>query len=487
MKKFYKKLTSLLLSCVLVFSSVTTVSAADLSGFMSTLLIDAAISSVEANYKFGIDAQSLYKNALGEIIAEHPELLETALKGIYDNLDKYSQYMAEEEWRKFVDDLSGEFCGIGVTIMEFENGLMVTEVHKNSPAETAGVKVGDIIISADGVDIRGLAVEKAREYIIGVEGTKVNIGVERGGEALNFDIVRGKVTVEPGFYQLLEGNVGYIQLSSFDGQSALFMRDALAALKDTKSIILDLRYNPGGALEILQEIASMTLPKGPVMHLEYKSGESVSLENETDGFKNKFVVLVNEGTASAAEAFSAAVQDYNIGVVVGAQTVGKGTMQIVNQLLNGGGYRLTVAEYLSPEKRVINGIGVEPDYKVEPEVVKYSDIYFDEITYERVLKLGDEGDDVLAMEQRLSLFGYSIGIPDKVFDEDTFYAVKKYQEVSGLYPYGVLDITTQLSIHNYLQDKDIALDKAFDKAFEIASGDIDAYIKEAAKERKALK
>jgi len=296
-------------------------------------------------------------------------------------------------------------------------------------------------------------------------------------------VVRGKVVAEPGFYQILEGNIGFIQLSAFDDHSDEFMQTALDALKDTKSIILDLRYNPGGGLGVLQTVASMTLPKGPIMHVEYKDGNSVALENEKDGFSKKFVVLVNGGTASAAEAFSAAVQDYNVGVVVGERTVGKGTMQIVNSLLSGGGYKLTVAEYLSPNKRIINHIGVEPDYIVEPEKVKYSDIYFEKVTYDRVMKIGDTGNDVLAMEQRLNTMGYSVGVPDKVFDEDTFYAVKKYQEMQGLYPYGVLDITTQLSIHSYLQGEEIYLDSALEKAIEIASGDIDAYIKEAAEER----
>jgi len=441
------------------------------------------VKSSEENYKYGIDSETLYRKALREVISQNPGMLDVVLESIYNDLDEYSRYFTPEEFNSFVENLSGEFCGIGVTIMEFEDGLMVTEVHKNSPAEGVGIQKGDIIISADGKDIRGLDVDIARTYIVGLEGTGVNIGIIRDGEQLNFDVVRGKVVAEPGFYQILEGNIGFIQLSAFDDHSDEFMQTALDALKDTKSIILDLRYNPGGGLGVLQTVASMTLPKGPIMHVEYKDGNSVALENEKDGFSKKFVVLVNGGTASAAEAFSAAVQDYNVGVVVGERTVGKGTMQIVNSLLSGGGYKLTVAEYLSPNKRIINHIGVEPDYIVEPEKVKYSDIYFEKVTYDRVMKIGDTGNDVLAMEQRLNTMGYSVGVPDKVFDEDTFYAVKKYQEMQGLYPYGVLDITTQLSIHSYLQGEEIYLDSALEKAIEIASGDIDAYIKEAAEER----
>lgn len=485
MKNTFKKLTALLLSCALVFSCTVALAEERNTNIIANSLIDLVIDNVTENYKFETDETSLYRNALREIIAHDPELAEIALQGIYNNLDEYSTYFTYEEFKSFVENLSGEFCGIGVTIMEFADGLLITEVHKGSAAEAAGVMKGDVIISADGVDIRGMDIDMARTYIVGLAGTSVTVGILRDGQELSFNMVRSIVATVPGFYQILEGNVGYIQLSSFDEHADEFIAEALEALADTENIILDLRYNPGGALEVLGTIAEMTLPEGPVMHLEYKNpANNYSLMNDVGDYRHKLVVLVNGYTASAAEAFAAAVQDYGIGVVVGEQTIGKGTMQIVNGIITGGGYKLTVAEYLSPNKRTINGIGVEPDYKVAPKTVKYSDIYFDEITYDRVMRIGDTGADVLALEQRLNVMGYAVGVPDTVYDEDTFYAVKKYQESAGLYPYGVLDITTQLSIHSYLQDKEIALDKAFEKAVEIATGDIDAHIKESIAERK---
>lgn len=485
MKSFFNKLTALLLSFTVVFSFVSTVSAEEptYKQNLASVLTEAAIKSVADNYKYGIDEVELYKHALRQLLSDNPELMGTALKGVYGNLDEHSTYFTEEEFDMFIENLSGEFCGIGVTIMEFEEGLLVTEVHKNSPADKAGIRQGDVIVSADDINIRGMAIELAKSYIVGLKGTAVKIGIVRDGVPVFFDIVRDVVTVEPGFYQLLEGNIGYIQLSGFDDHSDEFIEKAMASLKDAKNIILDLRYNPGGSLEVLRLVAGHTLPKGPVLHLQYRDDESQSIENDKDGLTKKFVVLVNNGTASAAEAFSAAVQDYDAGVVVGEQTYGKGTMQIVNGFITGGGYKLTVAEYLSPDKRIINDIGVEPDYKVSPRVVKYSDIYFTPVTFERVLKVGDEGEDVLAMEERLNAMGLSVGIPDKVFDDDTFYAVKKYQEIAGLYPYGVLDITTQLSIHSYLQNKEIVIDEALNTAIELASGDLDKHISESAKER----
>ncbi len=484
MKNILSKLTALILSVTLIFSYTVVfaedVSDEDIQAYWAEAVTDAMTLFIMNNYKFGAETGDLYKSALEQVIKQHPEVLESAMQGMFESLDEYSTYFTEEEFKSFVEDVSGEFCGIGVTIMEFSDGLMVTEVHKGSAAEIAGLKKGDVIISADGTDIRGMEIELARTYIVGPVGTSVTVGIMRDGQHLTFDMVRSVVTTVAGFYQILDGNIGYLQLSSFDEHAHEFMAEALDALKDTKNIILDLRYNPGGSLETLKAIASMTLPKGPVMHLEYKfSIDNTTIMNEVDGFKNKLVVLVNGYTASAAEAFAAAVQDYGIGVVVGEQTIGKGTMQTVGGILTGGGYKLTVAEYLSPNKRTINGIGVEPDYYVAPRTVAYSDDYFEPITYDRVMRIGDTGADVLALEQRLNVMGYSVGVPDTEYDEDTFYAVKKYQESAGLYPYGVLDITTQLSIHSYLQDKEITLDKAYDKAVEIASGDIDEYIKEA--------
>lgn len=489
LKRFISTFTSMLLSFTLIFNIPDTVFAEEreltYKQNVASVLVEAAISMVAENYKYGVDELTLYKHALRQLISGDSSLMAKALEGVYGNLDKHSTYFTKEEFKQFVEELSGEFCGIGVTIMEFEEGLLVTEVHANSPADKAGLRQGDIIVSADGVDIRGMAVEISKSYIIGVKGTSVKIGIIRDGASMTFDIVRDTVTTEPGFYQVLDGNIGYIQLSGFDDHSDEFMLAALTALEDTKNIILDLRYNPGGSLAVLQSIAGCTLPKGPVLHLDYADGRTESIDNPTDGSGRKFVVIVNEGTASAAEAFSAAVQDYNAGVVVGEQTFGKGTMQIVNGFITGDGYKLTVAEYLSPDKRIINDIGVEPDYGAEPRIVKYSDIYYTPVTFDRVLRLGDEGDDVLAFEERLDAMGLSVGIPDRVFDDKTFYAVRKYQEIAGLYPYGVLDITTQLSIHSYLQDKEVVLDEALDKAIEIASGDLDEYVREAAAEREA--
>lgn len=486
MKDVFKKLTSVLLIFVFALSFTTVFAEEEVNrDILANKFIDVVIDNVVENYKFGADETELYRNALREIIAHYPEMGEYALQGIYGNLDKYSQYYTYEEFQSFMESMSGEFCGIGVTIMEFHEGLMVTEVHKDSAAEKAGLRKGDIIISADGIDIRGMDVDEARTYIVGLEGTAVNVGVSRDGQELYFDMVRGRVTTIPGFYKMLEGNIGYIQLSSFDDQSPGFMVEALLALKDAENIIFDLRYNPGGSLDALERIAAITLPKGPVLHLEYKNPiNNTTITNYTHGFNHKLIVLVNNYTASAAEAFAAAVQDHGVGVVVGEQTLGKGTMQTVNSLFLGGGYKLTVAEYLSPNKRTINNIGVEPDYKVSPKEVVFSDVYFAPVTYERVLKVGDTGEDVLALEERLNLLGYSIGIPDTEYDEDTFYAVKKYQDNAGLYPYGVLDFTTQTSICNALQNQEIILDKAYDKALELASGNMDAIIKEAIAERK---
>ncbi len=480
-----KKWTALLLAFVLCLSPFSLAQASDnnySNDSLENTIIDMAISDIMRMYKFDVNTADLYRNALREVIKAHPELMETALQGAFNHLDPYSRYYTSDEFSAFLENMSGEFCGIGVTIMEFEDGLQITTVHRNSPAEAAGLETGDIIFSVDGISIAGMDINTAKSYIVGEEGSTVNIGVRRGQQEIYMDVQRAKVVIDKGFTQVLEnGAVGYIKLYDFDEHADEFVISALNNFDEQNidTLIFDLRDNPGGSVQILINILSYLIPPGPVIHFAYKDPENISTYVTNDVTDRKdwdIVVLVNENTASAAEAFSGAIQDNGTGIVVGTQTYGKGTMQTVTKIITGGGIKLTEAEYLTPKKRNINGIGIEPDVKVTDRQVPFSEIYYEMPAFDRVLQTGDTGKDVLAMEQRLDALGYSIGIPDEVFGEDTFYAVKKFQEQAGLFPYGVLDITTQLSIANKVQNIQITLDDTLQKALDIIRENaIDSY------------
>ncbi len=443
-------------------------------------IVTTAIALVKSNYKFDISTEELYKNALLEVIKEHPEVWESAFKGIFDNLDAHSTYFTKEEFEQFYTNLSGEFCGIGVGIMEFEEGLRVTKVYSDSPAEKAGIMTGDLIVKASGTSIVGMQFEEAKSYILGEKGTQVTVGLMRDGVYIEKTMVRDNVIIESGEYNTLQNDtIGYIQLYNFDEHSNDFVKQALAAFdaKNIKNIIMDLRNNPGGSLTALVDICQNFIPEGPVIHIEYKNPlKSFQLESENKSPKYNLIVLVNENSASASEAFAGAVQDTGVGIVVGSQTYGKGTMQNVTKFKVGGGIKLTEAVYLTPNKRNINDKGIEPDVKVKDKEIKYVDADLLPITYDRTLKLGDSGDDVKAIKQRLKMLGLSVNEQSDDFDDEMFYATKKFQETQGLYPYGVMDMTTQVTLEGLFMPATVSDNKVFNTAVEIfRTGTIEQY------------
>lgn len=432
-----------------------------------------AIDLILRKYKFDVSKEELYKATLEKILKEHPELLETAFKGLFDSLDDYSVYYTEEELNSFLEDMSGEFCGIGVLVSAGENGLTISNVYDNSPAKDAELKQGDIITHVGDVFLGGMDIELAKKYIIGPENTEVTITISRKGTSIIKHLTRRKVLIDAGFYQIVEnGTIGYIQLTEFNDKAAEFVQKALEEFdkSNIKNIIFDLRSNPGGGLGEFVDVCSLFIPQGPVIHLEYKNPlkfTTLYCENDFITPKYNLAVLVNEYSASAAEAFSAAVQDSGVGIVVGDKTFGKGTMQNITQFKIGGGIKITEAVYLSPNKRQVNEVGVTPDVYAPDKISAYEKADIEPMTYDRVIKIGDTGKDVLAIEERLRIYGFDIGVPDEIFDEKTYNATKQFQSFEELYPYGVMDFTTQAKLDNVLKTAEVRSDISYKKAVEI--------------------
>lgn len=240
---------------------------------------------------------------------------------------------------------------------------------------------------------------------------------------------------------------------------------------------MDLRNNPGGSLAALVDICQNFIPEGPVIHIEYKNPlKSLHFDSENKNPKYNLIVLVNENSASASEAFAGAVQDTGVGIVLGSQTYGKGTMQNVTKFKVGGGIKLTEAVYLTPNKRNINDKGIEPDVKVKDNEIKYVDADLLPITYDRVLKVGDSGEDVKAIKQRLKMLGLTVNEDSDEFDNEMFFATKKFQELQGLYPYGVMDMTTQVTLEGLFMPATVSDNKVFNTAVEIfRTGTLEKY------------
>ena len=486
MKNPLKKILSIFIIVTLLCISFTasasdTSKETEMTADYAQTIINTAIAIAKTNYRFDITSEELYKNALDQIIKEHPEVWESAFRGIFNNLDMHSNYFEKDEFQKFFENITGEFSGIGVAIMEFEEGLMVSRIYENSPAEKAGLLPGDIIVSADSKTVVGIPFEEAKSYIVGEKGSSVTIGFKRDGQYYEKTMKRDNVVIDSGTYKTMENNtIGYIQLYSFDEHANEFITKALKDFdgKNIKNIIMDLRNNPGGSLVALQQVCQNFIPAGPVIHIEYKNPlRNTHLDSTNKNPKYNLIVIVNENSASASEAFAGAVQDTGVGIVVGQQSFGKGTMQNVTKFKVGGGIKLTEAVYLTPNKRNINGKGIEPDVKVKDKEIKYTEAKdLIPITYDRTVKLGDSGDDVKALKQRLELLGLSVDAESDIFDLETEFAVKKFQESQKLYVYGVLDITTQLALENLFMAATVSDNNVLNTALEIfRTGTLESY------------
>ncbi|QQY79928.1 carboxyl-terminal processing protease [Keratinibaculum paraultunense] len=295
------------------------------------------------------------------------QLLEGGIKGLFYYLDENSSYYTKEEFAQLLEEITGDFVGIGIFLKEEDGKIIVIDTIKNGPAHKAGIKPNDVIIEVDGQDVRGLSLEKVVDLMKDKPNTKMNIKVQRGDEIKEFTLTRAIIVLSTVDYEILEDNIGYIKLSQFSQYSYNEMINALKELDKQKifSIILDLRGNPGGLLDSVLDISRLFIPEGPIVHIKYRKNNVVTYYSNLKKPKYKLVVLVDENSASASEIFAGAVQDRKAGTVVGVTTYGKGTVQQIIPLLKGDGMKLTIAEYLTPNKRSINGKGIKPDIIVE--------------------------------------------------------------------------------------------------------------------------
>ena len=487
MKKF-KKLTAAVLAAALTLSAAPMMTFADTmtdDGEMAKILVTQGANFILQRYKFDVTREQLYTDTLMKIMENHPELTEEAFQAMYSGLDQHSEYYTQDEYNYFLDSMSGEFSGIGVVITKINEGLLVTSVNDDSSAHTAGIRPDDIIIKADGEDITQMPFAKARSLIIGETGTFIRLGVMRGGEYMEFNVMRKPVVVEPGRYQILDDSIGYIRLDSFDGSAPELVNNALDLFDkaNVTNIIFDLRSNPGGAVNALVEMSQRLIPAGPVIHFEYKdSRKNRTLYSECKNAKYKIIALVNENSASAAEALSGAIQDSGVGIVVGCQTYGKGTMQNLTDFKVGGGVRLTEAEYLTRNKRHINGKGIDPDVYVNEDLTTLKNSGFADLDFEKSYNTGDKSEVVLGINQRLYALGYDVGIPTSIYTDETHYAIYKVQEKLGITPTGICDSATQIKLEDSLQEEKFSDNASFNTALKIFKDKtIDKYIKEAQK------
>lgn len=292
------------------------------------------------------------------------QVLEGLLKGLFYNLDNNSNYYTKSEFQDLIGNISGDLVGIGVYLREENNRIIIDNVIKNGPADKSEIKPGDVITSINNQNIKGLNIDEVINLITGKQNSNIILGIQRkGSETLSFNILRQIIQLNPIEYSILENNTGYLKINQFTEHSYNNIVPALNELdkKNVSNLIVDLRNNPGGLLDQVIDISQLFIPEGPIVHVKYKNDIQRTHYSTLKKSKYNIVVLINENSASASEIFAGAIQDRGVGTIIGVTSYGKGTVQQIISLPKGDGIKLTIAEYLTPNRRNINNKGIVPD------------------------------------------------------------------------------------------------------------------------------
>ncbi|MCI7028990.1 MAG: S41 family peptidase [Clostridiales bacterium] len=340
--------------------------------------------------------EEVYQRLMGEYYKEldSDTLVQGAIDGMMESVgDPYTFYYTPEDLAKMYEDHNGLYCGVGMLVSSDKQGrLVVLRVFKNSPAQTAGLLPGDVILSADGEAVSAETTETmsmATARIKGEAGTYVRLSVLRKEQTLELDIERNNVSVNRVEYQILDGNVGYLVLYEFFGDAVSGVREALNAFEEAgvRGVIFDVRSNTGGQLDICLDICDMVLPEGLIVYTEDRNGRRENYYSNADRCEIPMVVLVNEMSASASEIFAASIQDYGVAKIVGTKTFGKGIVQTQYEFpSDGAGMQLTTSRYFTPKGRSIHGEGVTPDVVVEMNDSYDASIYAPDMNNDNQLK-----------------------------------------------------------------------------------------------------
>lgn len=309
------------------------------------------------------------------------EDVQAVQEGVYKGMvsalgDPYSVYYTKEEYDAFQESYTGEYCGIGASLLQnADTGLItIVKTFKGSPAQEAGLKTDDILYKVEGEEVTGEDLSEVVARVKGKEGTTVKVTIMRGTEEMDLELVRKTISVPTVEYEMLDNNMGYIIISEFDEITTSQWMEAYETLKQQgmTSLIVDLRNNPGGGLSVVAEILDSILPEGMIVYHEDKNGQREEYKSDEEHkIEVPLAVLVNGNSASASEIFAGAVKDYGIGTLIGTTTFGKGIVQQMVSLGDGSAMKVTISKYYTPNGVCIHGTGIEPDIQVEFDAEAY--------------------------------------------------------------------------------------------------------------------
>jgi carboxyl-terminal processing protease len=322
---------------------------------------------------FGEVLEKINKEYVDEI--DQSESMDSAINGLLQSLDPYSSYMSPEIFEEMQTETSGEFGGLGIEVSMEAGVVKVITPIDDTPASKAGIKAGDYIVKIDAIQVQGKTLSEAVDLMRGPVGSGIELTVRRRGvkKALTFNINREIIEVQSVKSELLDNNIGYIRLTSFNDNSSQQIKKQINKLKKNKnlnSFILDLRNNPGGLLSQAIKISDFFLDNGEIVSTKSrkKSENRKWFAKKGDITEGKtLLVLINYGSASASEIVAGALKDHKRAILVGENSYGKGSVQSIIPLKNKGAIRLTVAKYYLPSGKSISEVGVRPDIEINEE------------------------------------------------------------------------------------------------------------------------
>ena len=353
--------------CLLHLQWKMTRRAAVSTGSEKTETLDMNLSQVKK--KTGEIEELINAYYLDEIDGQKVE--DTMYTGMVAGLeDPYSVYYSKEELESMEESISGAYSGIGATLTQDPDTgeLSVVSCFDGTPAQEAGLQPGDVITGWNGKSVEGIELSELVSKIKTDPEEQLTMEIERDGETLEVELTRRVVQIPTVEYEMLDNQIGYIRLVEFDEVTADQFKEALEDLENQnmEKLIIDVRNNPGGVLQVVCDMLDQLLPEGMIVYTEDKNGNRKEYtSDEEHQFTKPLAVLANENSASASEIFAGAIQDYGIGTIVGTTTFGKGIVQRTFYLSDGTGVKLTVAKYYTPKGHDIHKKGITPDVEIE--------------------------------------------------------------------------------------------------------------------------
>ena len=385
------------------------------------------------------------------------DLINGALKGMAEATgDPYTNYLVNDETAAIDETMTGSFGGIGAELRSENNRVIISNTREGTPAQKIGLQENDAILKVNGEDMEGKSISYVVSKVRGEVGTDVTLTIQRGTQELEVKITRAKIAIETvkGTVDSTDATIGHVQINSFAKNTAKEVEKAVTDLREkgVKKFIFDVRYNPGGLLDQAIMIANMFVDEGKtILNVENRDGQIKSYNASKDygTFKitEPYVLLVNEGSASASEILAAALKESADAKLIGKKTYGKGTVQSVIEVGDNAELKYTIAKWLTPNKTWIHKTGIEPT-----EEVSMPDYYNITIIDTReVVKEGAVSDNVKTIETILKGLGYDVTV-DGYFDSKTTEAVKEFQKSKGLSETGEVDEKTGTALMSAIRD-----------------------------------